>query len=137
MIIKFPSVTAAAIKYVPDGDNHHAFVLVVVYEVQVLSMMAMQMLGKLLRPEPSDDDVARRHFAIGRLSDSSDEESEETPSLADDPVAVNAIAWAPEEFGLCLACASSDSHVSVITHQGAATAARLCAPFYAVRCTQS
>ena len=57
-----------------------------------MRMAAIEMLGMLLCPEPSDDDVARRHFAIGCLSDSSDEESEEPPSLADDPVAVDAIA---------------------------------------------
>lgn len=56
-----------------------------------MRMAAIEMLGMLLL-EPSDDDVARRHFAIGCLSDSSDEEPEEPPSLADDPVAVDAIA---------------------------------------------
>jgi protein transport protein SEC13 len=34
-------------------------------------------------------------------------------------VAVNSIAWAPPEFGLHLACASSDSYVSVLSHRAA------------------
>jgi hypothetical protein len=51
---------------------------------------AIQMLGMLLRPHPFDD-VLRRHGPIGYFSDSSDEEPEEPPSLADDPVAIAAI----------------------------------------------
>lgn len=30
---------------------------------------------------------------------------------------VNAVAWAPHEFGLSLACASSDGKVSILTYQ--------------------
>ena len=33
------------------------------------------------------------------------------------PCAVNSISFAPHEFGLALACASSDGNVSVLTHQ--------------------
>jgi protein transport protein SEC13 len=30
---------------------------------------------------------------------------------------VNSICWAPQEFGLCLACGSSDGTISVLTHK--------------------
>ena len=55
-----------------------------------MRVAAIQMLGMLLRPHPFDD-VLRRHGPIGYFSDSSDEEPEEPPSLADDPVAIAAI----------------------------------------------
>jgi len=33
-------------------------------------------------------------------------------------LSVNSIAWAPHEFGLCLACGSSDGHISVLSLKG-------------------
>ena len=35
-------------------------------------------------------------------------------------LSINSIAWSPQEFGLSLACGSSDGYISVITHRGCA-----------------
>jgi protein transport protein SEC13 len=40
---------------------------------------------------------------------------------------VNAIAWAPHEYGLILGCASADGTISILTHQVGATAAAVAA----------
>ncbi len=48
--------------------------------------------------------------------------------------AVNSIAWAPYEHGLMLACASSDSRVSIIKHQGELSLALVCCCLPRVPC---
>ena len=39
------------------------------------------------------------------------------------PLTVNAVAWSPQEHGLCLACGSSDETISVLTSRGDLAAA--------------
>ena len=55
-----------------------------------IRMAAINMLHILLHPKPSNDDVIRS-YCHRRFSDWSEEESAETPALADDPGALTAI----------------------------------------------